>query len=78
LNFGTCGTSWQSPTGAASRTSRSEARLTLNQRIWRLEEIVGTSLLQRRREGLQLTAAGSVLLDASLNVLSLVPSSIAR
>lgn len=78
MSFGTCGTSWQSPTGAASRTPRSEARLTLNQRIWRLEEIVGTSLLQRRREGLQLTVAGSVLLDASQNVLSLADREVTR
>jgi DNA-binding transcriptional LysR family regulator len=48
------------------------AQPTLSQQIRRLEEIVGTPLLQRRREGLQLTTAGTVLLDASRNVLSLV------
>ena len=41
------------------------AQPTLSQQIRRLEEIVGTPLLQRRREGLRLTAAGHVLLDAS-------------
>jgi hypothetical protein len=40
------------------------AQPTLSQQIRRLEEIVGTQLLQRRREGLQLTTAGAVLLDA--------------
>ena len=48
------------------------AQPTLSQQIRRLEEIVGTRLLQRRREGLRLTAAGQVLLDASRKVLSLV------
>lgn len=38
------------------------AQPTLSQQIRRLEEIVGTQLLQRRREGLQLTKAGAVLL----------------
>src|SRR4029077_5677570 len=46
------------------------AQPTLSQQIRRLEEIVGTPLLQRRREGLRLTAAGTVLLDASRAVLS--------
>ncbi len=41
------------------------AQPTLSQQIRRLEEIVGTQLLLRRREGLQLTKAGAVLLDAS-------------
>src|SRR6202046_1597124 len=48
------------------------AQPTLSQQIRRLEEIVGTPLLQRRREGLRLTMAGTVLLDASRTVLSLV------
>src|SRR5260370_34162240 len=48
------------------------AQPTLSQQIRRLEEIVGTPLLQRRREGLRLTAAGPALLDASPNLLSLV------
>src|SRR6201998_1201479 len=46
------------------------AQPTLSQQIRRLEEIVGTQLLQRRREGLELTKAGVVLLDASRTVLS--------
>ena len=48
------------------------AQATLSQQIRRLEQIVGTPLLDRRREGLRLTTAGGVLLDASRNVLSLV------
>jgi DNA-binding transcriptional LysR family regulator len=48
------------------------AQPTLSQQIRRLEEIIGTPLLQRRREGLRLTRAGTVLLDASRDVLSLV------
>ena len=48
------------------------AQPTLSQQIRRLEQIVGTPLLHRRRAGLRLTTAGGVLLDASRNVLSLV------
>src|ERR1700720_1627475 len=48
------------------------AQPTLSQQIRRLEELVGTPLLQRRREGLRLTKAGSVLLEESRAVLSLV------
>src|SRR5215470_10641127 len=51
---------------------------TLSQQIRRLEEIVGAPLLQRRREGLRLTAAGTVLLDASRVVLSLVNHAVNR
>jgi DNA-binding transcriptional LysR family regulator len=54
------------------------AQPTLSHQIRRLEEIVGTPLLQRRREGLRLTPAGSVLLDASRNVLSLVDHEVSR
>src|SRR5487761_46092 len=54
------------------------AQPTLSQQIRRLEEIVGTPLLQRRREGLRLTAAGTVLLDASRAVLSLVDQEVNR
>jgi DNA-binding transcriptional LysR family regulator len=54
------------------------AQPTLSQQIRRLEEIVGAPLLQRRREGLRLTAAGSMLLDASRNVLSLVDHEVSR
>jgi DNA-binding transcriptional LysR family regulator len=48
------------------------AQPTLSQQIRRLEEAIGTPLLHRRREGLRLTAAGSVLLEESRHVLSLV------
>src|SRR6266853_413944 len=54
------------------------AQPTLSQQIRRLEEIVGTPLLQRRREGLRLTEAGHVLLDASRNVLALVDHEVSR
>jgi DNA-binding transcriptional LysR family regulator len=54
------------------------AQPTLSQQIRRLEEIIGTPLLQRRREGLRLTKAGTVLLDASRNVLSLVDHGMSR
>jgi DNA-binding transcriptional LysR family regulator len=46
------------------------AQPTLSQQIRRLEEMVGTPLLQRRREGVRLTEAGSVLLQESRTVLS--------
>lgn len=48
------------------------AQPTLSQQFRRLEDIVGARLLDRRREGLRLTAAGAVLLEASRTVLSLV------
>src|SRR5437764_14762069 len=48
------------------------AQPTLSQQIRRLEEIVGTQLLQRHRQGLQLTNAGALLLDASRAVISAV------
>src|SRR5271169_1668911 len=54
------------------------AQPTLSQQIRRLEEIVGTQLVQRHREGLQLTKAGAVLLDASRTVLSLVDHEVHR
>ena len=54
------------------------AQPTLSQQIRRLEEIVGTPLLQRRHEGLRLTAAGHALLDASRNVLALVDYEVSR
>jgi DNA-binding transcriptional LysR family regulator len=54
------------------------AQHTLSQQIRRLEDFVGTRLLQRRREGLRLTAAGQVLLDASRKVLSLVDYELSR
>ena len=48
------------------------AQPTLSQQIRRLEGIVGTPLLQRLRDGVRLTAAGTVLLDAARDVLSFV------
>src|SRR6201981_2425906 len=54
------------------------AQPTLSHQIRRLEEIVGTPLLQRRRGGLRLTTAGTILLDASRNVLSLVDHEVSR
>ena len=54
------------------------AQPTLSQQIRRLEQIVGTPLLRRRREGLQLTPAGTVLLDASRTVLSLMDHEVNR
>jgi DNA-binding transcriptional LysR family regulator len=54
------------------------AQPTLSQQIRRLEEMVGTPLLQRRREGVRLTAAGSVLLEESRTVLSLVDHGVSR
>jgi DNA-binding transcriptional LysR family regulator len=54
------------------------AQPTLSQQIRRLEEIVGAPLLQRRRDGVRLTKAGAVLLDASRAVLSLVDQEVNR
>jgi DNA-binding transcriptional LysR family regulator len=54
------------------------AQPTLSQQVRRLEEIVGAPLLQRRREGLRLTPAGRVLLDASRNVLALIDQEVSR
>src|SRR6266568_9082406 len=46
------------------------AQPTLSQQIRRLEQIVGTPLLHRRRGGVRLTATGTVLLAAARDVLS--------
>jgi DNA-binding transcriptional LysR family regulator len=54
------------------------AQPTLSQQIRRLEEIVGTPLLRRRREGLQLTRAGRVLLDGSRTVLAQVDQAVSQ
>jgi len=54
------------------------AQPTLSQQIRRLEEIIGAPLLQRCRNGLRLTTAGTVLLDASRDVLSLVDHGMSR
>jgi DNA-binding transcriptional LysR family regulator len=54
------------------------AQPTLSQQIRRLEKIVGTALLQRRREGVLLTEAGRVLLEESRTVLSRVDHGMSR
>jgi DNA-binding transcriptional LysR family regulator len=54
------------------------AQPTLSQQIRRLEELVGTPLLHRRRDGVRLTAAGSVLLEESRTMLSLLEHGVSR
>ena len=54
------------------------AQPTLSQQIRRLEEMVGTPLLHRRRDGVQLTEAGVVLLEESRTVLSLLEHGVTR
>jgi DNA-binding transcriptional LysR family regulator len=54
------------------------AQPTLSQQIRRLEQIVGTSLLHRRRDGVRLTAAGTVLLEAARDVLSAVDHAVSQ
>src|ERR1700733_1345952 len=51
---------------------------TLSQQIRRLEEMIGTPLLDRRRDGVRLTDAGSVLLEESRTVLSLIEHGVRR
>ena len=51
---------------------------TLSQQIRRLEEIIGTPLLDRRREGVRLTDAGAILLEESRTVLSLIEHGVRR
>jgi DNA-binding transcriptional LysR family regulator len=63
-------------THAAERMSI--AQPTLSQQIRRLEEMVGTPLLHRRRDGVELTAAGSVLLEESRTMLSLLEHGVSR
>src|SRR5262249_58185304 len=54
------------------------AQPTLSQQVRRLEEIIGTSLLQRRREGVRLTEAGAVLLENSRVLLSVLDHGVHR
>jgi DNA-binding transcriptional LysR family regulator len=54
------------------------AQPSVSQQIRRLEELVGTRLLYRRPHGIQLTAAGSVLLEESRTILSLLEQGVAR
>src|SRR5215469_6960363 len=46
------------------------AQPTLSQQIQRLEQVVGTPLMHRCRDGVHLTAAGTVLLEAARDVLA--------
>src|ERR1700719_3963170 len=54
------------------------AQPTLSQQIGRLEQLVGTPLLHRGRDGVRLTAAGAVLLDAARDVLSRVDHGVSQ
>src|SRR6516225_8573153 len=63
-------------TRAAERLFLSQP--TLSQQIHRLEQIVGTPLLHRRRDGLRLTAAGTVLLQAARDVLAAADHAVAQ
>src|ERR1700751_2749206 len=54
------------------------AQPTLSQQIRRLEEMVGTPLLHRRRDGFQLTEAGTILLEQSRIMLSLLEHGVSR
>ncbi len=54
------------------------AQPTLSQQIGRLEQILGTRLLYRGRDGVRLTAAGAVLLDAARDVLAAVDHAVSQ
>jgi DNA-binding transcriptional LysR family regulator len=54
------------------------AQPTLSQQIGRLEQLVGTPLLHRGRDGVRLTAAGAVLLDAGRDVLAAVDHAVSQ
>src|SRR6201987_2379123 len=54
------------------------AQPTLSQQIRRLEEIIGTPLLQRRREGARLTEAGTGGLEDSRILLSVLVRGLSR
>ena len=54
------------------------AQPTVSQQIGRLEQIVGTALLHRGRDGVRLTAAGAVLVDAARDVLSQVDRGVSQ
>ena len=60
--------------GAGTFTRAAEqlfiAQPTLSQQIRQLEQLIGAPLLARGRDGVQLTAAGAVLLTAARDVLS--------
>src|ERR1700730_9698144 len=50
----------------------------LRQQSRQLEQIVGAPLLHRRRDGVRITAAGAVLLDAARDVLSRVDHGVSQ
>jgi DNA-binding transcriptional LysR family regulator len=54
------------------------AQPTLSQQIRRLEQILGTPLLYRGRDGVRLTAAGAVLLEAARHVLAAVDHAVSQ
>jgi molybdenum-dependent DNA-binding transcriptional regulator ModE len=54
------------------------AQPTPSQQVRRLEQMVGTPLLSRQRDGVRLTAAGSVLLEESRTVLSMFEHGLRR
>jgi DNA-binding transcriptional LysR family regulator len=54
------------------------AQPTLSQQIGRLEQLVGTPLLHRGRDGVRLTAAGAALLDAARDVLARVDHAVSQ
>ena len=54
------------------------AQPTLSQQIGRLEQLVGTRLLHRHRDGVQVTPAGAVLLDAARDVLAAVDHGVSQ
>ena len=54
------------------------AQPTLSQQIRRLEQVIGTPLLRRGHDGVQLSAAGTMLLDTARDVLSLVEHGVSR
>ena len=54
------------------------AQPTLSQQIRRLEQLVGTPLLHRGRDGVQVTRAGAVLLDAARDVLAAVDHGVSQ
>ncbi len=54
------------------------AQPTLSQQIRRLEQALGPPLLHRGRDGVQLSAAGTMLLDAARDVLSMVDHGVSQ
>jgi DNA-binding transcriptional LysR family regulator len=54
------------------------AQPTLSRQMQRLEQLAGTPLLQRRRDGVRLTAAGTVLPQAARDMLPAVGHAVAQ